>query len=86
MKAIFALFICLAAATGFAANWPQWRGLDLTKLDFPRQTFPQPGARRKMSFGPLRCQYFLPRYSDDADDSAFHQLTGRGWQFIIDVP
>ena len=29
MKAAFAFSICLAAASGFAANWPQWRGPDL---------------------------------------------------------
>ena len=29
MKAAFALSICLAAASGLAANWPQWRGPEL---------------------------------------------------------
>ena len=29
MKAAFALSICLAAASGWAANWPQWRGPEL---------------------------------------------------------
>ncbi len=29
MKAVFALSICLAAASGLAANWPQWRGPEL---------------------------------------------------------
>lgn len=29
MKAVFAFSICLAAASGLAANWPQWRGPEL---------------------------------------------------------